>query len=155
MADDSFFDKLIAHPKFRPFMLKVAFVGAILTVTGGFLKITLSDDYGLLVVGMGMLAIVSFLLPAMYPQRNDSELETAVRVWWLFAIRLTGWGLSVLLLGLLFYVSHWPNSKSMLVIGGGVVAFSLLAWFWYFHNRNTHKNYFHRRNTHKNIDTFK
>lgn len=145
MPNNSLFDRLSENPKFKPFMKKMSFLGAVLAVTGGFLKIAVSDDYGLLIVGVGMLAIFSFLLPWIYPQRNDSELEFAVRVWWQLALRLTGWGLCVLLMGVLFYVNHWPGDKTMLIIGGGTVIVSALAWLWYLK----------RRDKHKNIDTFK
>jgi len=145
MSNNPLLDKLTQSPKFRPFMKKLAFLGAMLTVAGGFMKIAVSDDHGLLTVGMGMLAVVAFLLPLIIPQRNDSEPESSIRVWWLFAIRLTGWGLSALLIGLLFSIHHWPGGSSMVIIGGGTVVVSLLAWLWYFH----------RRNKHKNIDIFK
>lgn len=117
-------------------------IGLILTSVGGLLKYVRHEDYGLLVMGVGSLAIVAFLLPRIYPQRNESELELAIRTWWLLAIRLTGWGLAVLLMGLLFAVFHWPGGSSLLVVGGSTLAISVLAWLWYLKRRKKCKEIF-------------
>ena len=142
MHSSFWFDKLADNPNFKAFMKKLAMIGLILTSVGGLLKYVRHEDYGLLVMGVGSLAIVAFLLPRIYPQRNESELELAIRTWWLLAIRLTGWGLAVLLMGLLFAVFHWPGGSSLLVVGGSTLAISVLAWLWYLKRRKKCKEIF-------------
>lgn len=114
-------------------------MGAVITLAGGLLRLTTCDAYGLLIVGMGMLAVVSFLLPRIFPQRDDSETEYALRTWWQLALRLSGWGFAVLLMGILFTILHWPGGRMLLVVGGGSVAISLLAWLWYLRRREKWK----------------
>ena len=40
-----------------------------------------------------------------------------------------------LLIGLLFAVSHWPGGGTLLIVGGGTLALSVLAWLWYLKRR--------------------
>lgn len=139
MANNSLLDRLQDEPNFKPFMKKVALMGAVITLAGGLLRLTTCDAYGLLIVGFGMLAVVSFLLPRIFPQRDDSETEYALRTWWQLALRLSGWGFAMLLMGILFTILHWPGGRMLLVAGGGSVAISLLAWLWYLRRREKWK----------------
>ncbi len=142
MHNNSWLDKLSENPNFKSFMKKLAVTGLLLAAVGGMLKYVSHEDYGLLVMGVGMMAVVAFLLPWIFPQRNDSELEFVVKTWWRFAICLTGWGLAALLIGLLFAVSHWPGGGMLLIVGGGTLALSVLAWLWYLKRREKSKGTF-------------
>ena len=140
MNGSGFIQKLAKSPKFKPFLRKLALFAAIVTLVGLVLRL-MGKQIGfdpLLVMGMGTLAMVSFLLPYAYPNPPLEEQKTipgVSPVLWCFAMCLSGWGGAVLLVGLLFLIERWPGWRNMLVAGVGVAPFALAVWIWYFHRR--------------------
>jgi gliding motility-associated protein GldL len=45
-----------------------------------------------------------------------------------------GWGASVVIIGALFKIMHWPGANAMLIAGLGTEALIFfISVFWYFH----------------------
>ena len=129
-------DNLSQLPKFRKFMLELAVFGAFLTIVGLVLKLAgVPFNFSLFIVGIGTLAVVAFFLDKIFPYRSsDNSLRLAPI--WNFAMRLSGYTLAVLLMGLLFVMFHWPGGKMLLIVGLVAVVGCGLAWLFYLMQRN-------------------
>ena len=117
-------------------MLELAVFGAFLTIVGLVLKLAgVPFNFSLFIVGIGTLAVVAFFLDKIFPYRSsDNNLRLAPI--WNFVMRLSGYTLAVLLMGLLFVMFHWPGGKMLLIIGIGSVVGCAIAWLFFFIQRN-------------------
>ena len=133
---DSPIDKLGQSPQFKSFMRLLAIVGGIATVIGLIMKLLgLEGGSPMLIVGVGMLAVVAFLLGWIFPcphSIDDVNYVGGMQPVWRFAMTLTGWSLSTGLMGMLFMLMHWPGGMKMLILGCGSLAVSCIAWLYYF-----------------------
>lgn len=134
----SFFDEIVTSPgyaKFKAFMLKAC---AVVIGAAVIFKYVAHNEMGtmLLTVGMGTLAVIFFMMAFERPQGwhevtfDDGEAPQNVDFWSsnamiLFTQKLWGWGLSILTIGLLFTLCHWPGVNVMLISGLGTFAIAL------------------------------
>jgi len=138
---ESNLDKLSSSPQFKSFMKTIATAGFACTVVGLLLKMKgVSTGANLLIIGMSVLAIVSFFLAQLfpYPATKDKEGEN-LRPMWMFAMTLTGYALAVALFGLLFLIMHWPGGRVMLIVGVGVLVICALVWLYIIRKKNSNK----------------
>ncbi|MBO4402735.1 MAG: hypothetical protein J5792_03510 [Bacteroidales bacterium] len=130
---DNTLHKLSQSPNYIPFVKLLVVLGVIVTVAGGVMKIMSMPGNMLFICGMVALAM-TFYLMAFLPYRPIEKDEAAndhLRPIWTFSIKIFGSGLSVLLLGILFWVEHWPGGNVLTICGsiatfGGVI--SLLVY---------------------------
>ena len=125
------FGKITKSPNFKSFMKTLALMGGSLTLVGIVLK--LAGDHGgapLLMTGMGTLAIVSYFLGALFPYKakEGEETDNNLAAMWNFVATLTGYALSITIVGLLFSICHWPGGTLILCVGGAILAIGGVAW---------------------------
>ena len=129
-------DNVAKSPNFQPFMKKLALIGGVAAVAGLVMKL-LGVPFGtpLTTMGMGMLALVAFMLGQLfpYPANDDEEVFGGLRAMWKFAMRLTGYSLAVAIMGFLFWLQHWPGSRPMLLIAAGSLVCCGLVWLYFRH----------------------
>ena len=106
---------------YKNFGKKLTWISLVLVAVGIVLKIK-SIPYGnpLFVCGMATLALISFfILPKTpFPESDgDKPSGNRLRPFWTFSVKLLGWSISVLLLGILLRVEHWPGWNVFLIIG--------------------------------------
>ena len=120
-------------PKFRPFMLKVAIMGGALLLVGLVLRLAgVHFNNALLIVGFGTLAIVAFLLHKIFPASPETPMAQ-IRD---FAMTITGDALASALIGLLFFILHWPGGRIMFYLALIALVICAIAWLFYFLRRN-------------------
>ena len=129
-------DYLTRSSQFKPFMKKLALMGGVAAVAGLVMKL-LGVPFGtpLTTMGMGVLALVAFLLGQLfpYPAKDDEEVLGGLRAMWKFAMTLTGYALAVAIMGFLFWLQHWPGSRPMLLIAAGSLVCCALVWLYFRH----------------------
>ena len=128
--------KLTDSPNFKPFMKKVALMGAVLSVAGLVLKlfgVQVGEDF--LITGIGILAVTSFFLGKLFPCPSDSG-----RPLWAFSMTISGYIIAIAILGLLFLIQHWPGATIMLLVAAITAPLCLIEWLYYFHIKNTSNN---------------
>lgn len=129
-------DNVAKSPNFQPFMKKLALIGGAMALIGLLMKLTgAHGGTPLLTTGMGMLAVVSFMLGQLfpYPAKDDEEVFGGLRAMWKFAMTLTGYSLAVAIMGFLFWLQHWPGSRPMLLIAAGSLVCCGLVWLYFRH----------------------
>ena len=131
-----------SSPRFKPFMKKLALIGLVETVAGllmHFLKI--AGGSVLLILGMGTLAIFAFSLGQLfpYPASEEEVVPNGLRPIWKFAMTLSGWSLSILLMGLLFGIMHWPGVETLLYVGLLSLAVSAIVWIYFIKKKNNNQ----------------
>ena len=128
--------KLTDSPNFKPFMKKVALMGAVLSVAGLVLKLS-GDQVGesLLITGMGTLAVTSFFLGKLFPCPSDLG-----RPLWAFSMTISGYTIAIAIIGLLFLIQQWYGAKHMLILAAITAPINLIAWLFYFHIKNKSNN---------------
>ena len=118
-------------------MQKVAIMGGVLLLAALVLKLAgVHYNDALLTVGFGVLAIVALFLGSLFPAPADAPMNSI----WNFAMRLTGYGAAVALMGALFVLQHWPGGKTMLAAGGIALLACGLVWLFYILKRNNNIN---------------
>lgn len=120
-------------PQFRKFVGYLAIMGGVLLLASlVFSLLGVHYNDALLIVGFGTMAVVAFLLGSIFP--TDATAPMAhVRT---AAMKLLGWGLAVVLIGVLFVLMHWRGGKTMLIAGGLCLAVAAIAWLVYLTRRN-------------------
>ncbi len=137
---ESSLDKLASSPRFKSFMRTVAMAGFACAVVGLLLKMKgVSTGANLLIIGISVLAIVSFFLAQLfpYPATEEKEGTESLRPMWMFAMTLTGYALAVALFGLLFLIMHWPGGMVMLTVGVGTLVICALVWLYIIRKKNS------------------
>ena len=128
-------DQITSLPQFKPFMKKLALMAVVLTLVALVLKLRgLQQGNTLLIIGMGTLSIVALFLGWLFPCPDERGGGL-----WKFAMTLTGISLTVVIIGLLFRLMHWPGGITMLIAGAVAFVVSAIAWLLYFRNR---KNFY-------------
>jgi len=105
--------QISSSPQFKPFMKNLALMAVVLTLVALVLKlrgVQVGDT--LLIVGMGTLSIVALFLGWLFPCPDERGGGL-----WKFAMTLTGISLTVVIIGLLFRLMHWPGGITMLIAG--------------------------------------
>lgn len=129
-TNQSFIDKLVNSPGYKSFIKKLlifALAATIVGLVGQFLFHVESMDT-LVIMGMGTLAVNFFLKAYEQPKSLSESREDRnqpvqnVGLWASgafakFVQKLYGWGLAVVIVGLLFFLEHWPGWTSMLILG--------------------------------------
>ena len=127
--------QITRSPQFKPFMKNLALMAVVLTLVAFVLRlrgVQVGDT--LLIVGMGTLSIVALFLGWLFPCPDERGSGL-----WKFAMTLTGFSLTVVIIGLLFRLMHWPGGFTMLIAGAVAFVVSAIAWLLYFRNR---KNFY-------------
>ena len=140
MKPQSPIDNLSKSPQFRPFMMKVALMGAGLLLVALILKLAgVHYNDALLIVAFGTLAVVAFCLGQLFPYHSEggnAAADLRLRPIWKFAMTLSGYTLAVLLMGALFALMHWLGGRMMLMMGLVAMAGCAIAWLFFFVQRN-------------------
>lgn len=124
-------DKLVESPGYQSFMKRLLIMGSVVALCGLVGKFLFHvESMGVfMIVGFGTLATIFFLKAYEHPKSlsddwDDTENQSLRPVgFWAstafanFSQKLFGWGLAVLIVGLLFFLEHWPGWQSMLIIG--------------------------------------
>ena len=135
-------NKIVASPQFKSFMRTIAIAGLACTIVGLLLRMKgMHTGDTLLIVGMSVLAIVALFLGQLfsYPASEKEDVAEGLRTMWKFVVTLTGYSLTVALLGLLFRIMHWPGGMIMLGIGVGSLLLCGIAWLFVIHKKNSIK----------------
>ena len=125
--------------------MKILALAAVASTVMGLVLILCSVQVGetLLISGMSTLAFVAFMLAHIFPcpyMIDDEDYARGTYPMWNFSMRLTGWSLAIGIMGLLFWLMHWPGGIMMLIIGGGALACSGIAWLFLFHLKRKSNN---------------
>ena len=127
---------LTDSPKFKPFVKSLALFGAVLSVVGLVLKSSGAEvGESLFITGMGTIAVMSLFLGRLFPCPSDSA-----KALWVFALTMSGYVATIVILGLLFLVQHWNGAKHILILAAIAAPFCLIAWLYYFYMRNKSNN---------------
>ncbi len=128
-------ERITHSPRFKSFMIEVAWIGAVLTLIAFVPKLRGGQTMeSVLIVGMASLSIVALFLGWLFPCPDERGSRL-----WKFAMLLTGFSLAVVIVGLLFRLMHWAGGFTMLIAGIVGLAISAVAWLLYFINR---RNYY-------------
>lgn len=107
--------------KVKPWMSKIEIVAALLILIGVSLKYSgIEEMYFLIIIAFLILSIIYFISAFYY---NEKLLDNPIG---LFATKLNGLSLSILALGILFAIQHYPGNDMMLLVGTLSVFASLL-----------------------------
>lgn len=124
---------------FINFGKKITFFALVLTILGGMLKLFSLPGNIFFITGLFTLTLVSFFILANLPykpiEKND-EANNHLRPLWNFSIKIFGWGLSVLLIAILFSVMHWKGWNFFLTAGIITTVLSAVALFFYRRQRS-------------------
>ena len=133
---ESAMDKVYNSPQFKAFMKKLALMAGLVIMVGLLMKLFHMEGASpLLTAGCGTLAIVTFFLGRLFPCPYQNG-----RPIWTFAMTITGYALSVVILGLLFMMMHWPGGRQMMAIGAGALAICAIAWLFYLRKYKNHSD---------------
>lgn len=130
MGLKEYFDKIEATPRFK--WLFRCFAGASLgMILGGFIWHLFDKNHDTLIVaGFGLLAMALYFkaFDSVDEQEDTSEPPTLLtsKGFALFSQKLFWWGASVLTVGILFLISHWPGYDVLLIVGIGTFVVGLV-----------------------------
>lgn len=121
--------------RFGNFLKKaMLYGGGIMALAGTFLQLAdlpLKSIFS--VFGFSFLALYAFIVIPKTPYKplNDSEIDEKLHPLWTFSVILLGYGLSVLLIGLLYLLRNWPSPYIMIIVGVGGIVISFFMWLYY------------------------
>lgn len=138
-------EELKNSPAFFSFGKKITVIGVIASIAGGVMKLS-GIQYGdyLLIMGLVTLALTAYLILSNLPYKpieKDEDANARLRPIWNFSIKLLGWGLSVLLIGFLFWLYHWPGWEILLIVGAITTPIGVITMLFYLHQRNKYQIY--------------
>ena len=139
------FEELKNSPAFLSFGKRITIIGVIVSVVGGVMKLS-GIPYGssLLIMGLTTLALTAYFIVANLPYKpieKDEDANARLRPIWNFSIKLFGWGLSVLLIGLLFWLHHWPGWIILVIVGAFTTPVGAILLLVYHRQRNKFQIY--------------
>jgi len=137
-------DDFTRTPQFRILMAVVAVLGVLTLAAGIVLKHVGWGDYEFVIMaGSCLLIIVSLFLYALFPfhAKNDNMAKNMrLDPIWDFAMKVTGWMLSALLLVVLFRIEHWPGVRPLLVVWAFCLLGAIGCWIYYLVQKNQFGN---------------
>ncbi len=127
----SWLNNLVESPGYKTFTNRLRIMASIAALCGlvGQFLLHVESMSVFMIVGFGTLAIVFFLKAYERPKSlldnfEDTENQPLQPVgFWAskafanYSQKLFGWGVAVLIIGLLFFLEHWPGWQSMLRMG--------------------------------------
>ena len=136
---ESLSDNVVKSQGYSQFMKWLHIVALVVTVIGlvGRYLFHSSSMSLFVIIGMGTLALVYFLKAYEWPKNlsecteNDENQPVQSASFWtsrsfaIFAQKLFGWSMAVLICGLLFFLQHWPGWQMMVILGVFVVVISI------------------------------
>lgn len=137
-------EEFTSSPQFRVLMYVMAVLGVLTLVAGAVLKHVGWGDYEFVVMaGCVMLILFALFLYALFPfhAKNDNMAKNMrLEPIWDFAMKVTGWALSALFIGVLFKIEHWPGAMTLLIVSALCLLGAVGCWIYYRVQKNSFGN---------------
>jgi hypothetical protein len=115
----------------KPYLNRIEKIAAVIAAAAFIFKLSHYPLSGmLLVLSLSTLAIIYFFSAnnkfksSVFIKEED---ENKFEVKDIFSLRLTGYGLSILLIGILFTLQFWPRSRFLLIMGLGSILIAFIS----------------------------
>ena len=123
MRFNEIFEKIASTPRFK-FIFKCFASAALGMILVGLVWHLFDKSYNtVLVAGFGLLAVAFYfkVFDNVDVQEDTNESPTLLtsKAFALFTQKIFWWGASVLTIGILFLIFHWPNNKVLMEVGIG------------------------------------